>query len=147
MTVPPTKMADLVVAAAEVAGVVDRLTVQSFDWRGLRHLRRQRPDILLGWLTQGQTDAGQRLWWDGVDAAGLGGSVPQAVAGEGGPLWVPHRDELTAEIVAKSHDLGLQVIPWDVDATEDITRLMAWRVDGIITDRPDLALRLCAAGL
>jgi glycerophosphoryl diester phosphodiesterase len=139
LTVSPAEMADHVVSLADAAGVTGRLVVQSFDWRGLRHLRARRPDVALAWLTEEQSDAERRLWWDGVDAAGFGGSVARAVAAEGGPIWAPHRTELDASVVMKAHELGLRVIPWDVDRVEDMARLAGWSVDGIITDRPDLA--------
>ena len=142
LTVSPAKMADLVVGAADAADVMDRLVVQSFDWRGLRHLRRQHPHVALGWLTQGQTDAERRVWWHGLDTADVDGSVARAVAREGGSIWVPHRDELDAATIAEAHDLGLQVIAWDVNEAEDIVQILEWQADGIITDRPDLALQI-----
>ena len=41
-TVPPERMAEAVIAVAEQIGVTDRITVESFDWRGPRHVRRVR---------------------------------------------------------------------------------------------------------
>jgi erythromycin esterase-like protein/glycerophosphoryl diester phosphodiesterase len=139
LTVPPEVMADLVVATATAAGVVPRISVQSFDWGGLRHLRRHHPEITLGWLTQCQSDAERRRWWDGAAAADHGGSVPRAVAAEGGPTWSPQYQELTEELVAEAHALALRVVPWCVNDSRDMARLIAWNVDGLITDQPDRA--------
>ncbi len=51
-TVPPERMAEAVIAVAEQIGVTDRITVESFDWRGPRHVRRVRPNYPLAWLTR-----------------------------------------------------------------------------------------------
>ena len=41
--------------------------------------------------------------------------------------------------LAEAHELGLRVVPWTVNRQEDMRRLIRWGVDGLITDRPDLA--------
>jgi glycerophosphoryl diester phosphodiesterase len=132
-------MADAVVAAADAAGVAGRIIVQSFDWRGLRRLRRTRPEIRLAWLTSGAALADARGWWDGPDPSDFGGSVPRAVAAEGGPAWGADYADLTEDSVAEAHALGLRVVPWTVNRPDAMRRLCRWGVDGLITDRPDLA--------
>lgn len=44
--------------------------------------------------------------------------------------------------VSQAHRDGARVDVWVVDAAEHITRLLAWGVDGVITDRPDIATKL-----
>jgi glycerophosphoryl diester phosphodiesterase len=132
-------MADAVVAVADAQGAADRIIVQSFDWRGPRRLRRTRPDIDLAWLTSAALLAGVRVWWDGPLPADFGGSVARAVAAEGGRTWGPEHDDLTEETLAEAHALGLRVVPWTVNRPRDMRRLIRWGVDGLITDRPDLA--------
>jgi glycerophosphoryl diester phosphodiesterase len=147
-TVPPAEMADLVVAAADAAGVIARINVMSFDWRPLRHLRRTRPDVSLAFLTEDATIRDAALWWDGVTPAEHGGSVARTVAAEGGPTWSPHHVDLSESAVAEAHELGLRVVPWTVNQPADMDRLIAWGVDGLITDRPDLGrAALLRAGL
>lgn len=131
-------MAEAVVAVAEAQGAVGRLIVQSFDWRGPRRLRRRR-DIEVAWLTSRALLAGARTWWDGPHPEDFGGSVARAVAAEGGPTWGPHHTDLTEEAITEAHLLGLRVVPWTVNRPEDMGRLIRWGVDGLITDRPDLA--------
>jgi glycerophosphoryl diester phosphodiesterase len=122
--------------------------VQSFDWRGPRHLRRLRPDLTYAWLTSAQTVAAARLWWGGPAPEDFAGSVPRAVAAEGGSIWAPAFADLTRASLAQAHQLGLRVVPWTVNRPADIARLLGWGVDGLITDRPDLARRCVAeAGL
>lgn len=132
-------MADAVLAVADATGTSSRITVQSFDWRGPRHVRRTRPDIRLAWLTRAAILPQARTWWDGPHPSDHGGSVPRAVAAEGGPIWAPEHPDLTKDSLAEAHGLGLLVIPWTVNRPDDMRRLIGWGVDGLITDRPDLA--------
>jgi glycerophosphoryl diester phosphodiesterase len=141
LTAPPADVAEAVVAAAIAAGALPRLVVRSFDWRGLRHIQARYPDIPLVWLTSPATVADAVLWWDGPTAEAFDGSVPRAVAyaAGAGAAWAPAHSDLTQDQVAEAHELGLRVLPWTVNAPADMARLIAWGVDGLCTDRPDLA--------
>ncbi len=147
-TVPTVEMAERVATVVEAAGAAPRVRIESFDWRGPRHLRRTRPELRLAWLTRRATVAAARLWWDGPSPADYGSSVPRAVAaeggGRGGDVWAPDHVDLTAELVAEAHELGLAVLPWTVNRPEDMARLISWGVDGLVTDRPDLARAVMA---
>lgn len=134
-----TELAEAVAATADAAGVTPHITVEGFDWRGPRHLRRTRPDLRLAWLTRAETVADAAVWWDGPRPEDFAGSVPRAVAAEGGPVWAPDHRDLTAAQVAEAHALGLLVMPWTVNRPARMRRLIGWGVDGLVTDRPDLA--------
>jgi len=138
-TIDPAAMAEAVIAVAEAAGATRRITVESFDWRGPRQVRRLRPDLKLAWLTRPETVAAAALWWDGPVPADYGGSVPRAVAAEGGPIWAPHHADLDAELIEQAHTLGLAVLPWTVNTPAEMRRLLSAGADGLITDRPDIA--------
>jgi glycerophosphoryl diester phosphodiesterase len=138
-TVDAAAMAEAVIAVVEAAGAIGRVTVESFDWRGPRQVRRRRPDLPLAWLTSPDSIARAAMWWDGPVPADYGGSVPRAVAAEGGPIWAPHHVELTAEQIEEAHALGLAVLAWTVNAAEAMRRLLRAGIDGLITDRPDIA--------
>lgn len=138
-TVGAAAMAEAVLAVAEAAGALGRITVESFDWRGPRQVRRLRPDLPLAWLTSPQTIAEAALWWDGPAPADYGGSVPRAVAAEGGPIWAPHHAGLSGALIEEAHGLGLAVLAWTVNRAADMRRLLRWGIDGLITDRPDIA--------
>jgi glycerophosphoryl diester phosphodiesterase len=137
-TAPPHVLADATLAVIDIAGAAARVIVESFDWRVQRHVRRARPDIRLAWLTSRATVAAAELWWAGVTPTG---SVPACVAAEGGPIWAPDHTDLTAAQVLEAHALGLFVLPWTVNRLDDMRRLIGWGVDGLISDRPDLAAR------
>ena len=140
-SVGPEEMVERVlhaVDAARKAGAGERVTIQSFDWRAPRHVARVRPGIPRGWLTRAETVADPGLWWGVAEPLPL----PEAVAAEGGGTWTPFHAELTPELLARAHGLGVAVIPWTVNEPRDMARLIGWGVDGLITDWPDRAFPL-----
>lgn len=149
LTVPAADMADQVLATAVACAATGRLDLRSFDWRGLRHARRRCPGLALTFLTQPRTVADAALWWDGATPADHGGSVPRAVAAEApGACWAPEHHDLTRGEIEEAQGLGLRVIPWTVNAPSDLARLIGWGVDGVCTDRPDVARKVMGqAGL
>lgn len=52
------------------------------------------------------------------------------------------RQILGPRFVREAHALNLAVHVWTVDETEDMLRLLAWGVDGVVTDRPDRLARV-----
>ena len=68
----------------------------------------------------------------------------QALPGRQTALQVPEQREnvrvLTRRFVQAAHRAGVPVQVWVIDRPEDIRRLLDWGVDGIITDRPDIAV-------
>jgi glycerophosphoryl diester phosphodiesterase len=143
-TVAPEAMADAVLAVLDRAGATARARIISFDWRGLRYLHRSRPDLSLGYLTDADTVAAARLWWDGPSPEDFGGSVPRAVAAEGGTIWGPDFTTLTRSEVEAAAALGLLVNPWTVNEPKDMARLIGWGVGALTTDYPDRALAVMA---
>lgn len=141
-TVSAEEMVERVIDAIERAGAPDRVTIQSFDWRAPRHAARVRPGIARGWLTEAATIAAAPLWRGQPGAPTSIDAVPQAIAAEGGGTWTPFHAELTEALLADAHRLGLRVIPWTVNEPADMRRLIAWGVDGLISDVPDQALGL-----
>ena len=56
----------------------------------------------------------------------------------------PRETLVTAEFVRKCHLRGLAVNTWTVNDAVRMRELVALRVNGLITDRPDLALKVTA---
>ena len=65
--------------------------------------------------------------------------VPQLVKAAGCAVWSPNGGALGQALVQEAQALGLQVIPWTLNAPDDMVRVIGWKVDGLITDYPDRA--------
>jgi len=138
--------AKLVVAAVRGAGITQRVTVQSFDWRTLVELKRLAPEIETSCLTM-QTkdndtvkqspDGGASPWHAGFALRDHDGSLPATVKAAGCGAWSMLWRNLTAKELAEAHALGLKVLPWTVNDPSEMRKLIDLGVDGIITDYPD----------
>jgi glycerophosphoryl diester phosphodiesterase len=140
LTVGPVELAELIWDAVNAAGASERSALLSFDWRGLRHMRQHRPDAATGWLTQRMDKAERRLWWGADLAERCGYSAAASIVDQAGRFWLPELAELSKGAVMEAHRLGLSVVPWNVESPEAMLRAFALGVDGLIPDRPDLAI-------
>jgi glycerophosphoryl diester phosphodiesterase len=140
----PEAFAKALLATIERGGMSSRVIIQSFDWRALKAVHALAPKIPTSYLSAQQhfldnIAAGKAegsAWTAGVQFRDHG-SIPKMVKAAGGAIWSPYYPELSADLVKEAHALGLQVIAWTVNKTEDMARLIDWGVDGLITDRPD----------
>ena len=57
-------------------------------------------------------------------------------------IYSPYYKLLSQDKIARLHNQGIRVIPWTVNQRDDMVRLKAWGVDGLITDYPDRAIGL-----
>ena len=140
----PQRFVTLLLDLAAAEKFEDRIMVQSFDWRTLQLVQKLAPAIPTVYLTLQKGNAPtvslQRAteWTAGFDPAEHGGSLPRTIKDAGGAIWSPYFGDVTPELVAESHGLGLKVVVWTVNKKDDIARLIDAGVDGIISDRPDL---------
>ena len=149
----PDKFARAVVEEIRKAGVAERTSVQSFDWRTLAAVRQIAPEITRVCLSTQQPDEdtigrgkpGLSPWTAGLDVDEHGGSTPKLVAAFGCPVWSPNFRDLSAALLDEARSLGLRVIPWTVNEAGDMERLLDRRVHGIITDYPDRLRSIMAA--
>jgi len=147
----PEAFAKALLAEIEREGMGARVTIQSFDWRALRAVQELAPKMQTSYLSAqqrfldniGAGKAGGSAWTAGFQFADHG-SIPKMVKAAGGAVWSPYYPELSADLVKEAHALGLKVLPWTVNKTEDMARLIDWGVDGLITDRPDFLRELMA---
>ena len=149
-TPEPEAFARAVADVVRAAGMGERVTVQSFDWRTLKVVERIAPELARSCLTsEGQFDTMQRgidgpsPWTAGLDIDAYG-SVPALVRAAGCQVWSPSYRDLTEERLQRAKELGLAVVPWTVNAPEAMAQLVDWGVDGLITDYPDRARAVLA---
>ena len=143
-TAAPDEFVSAILASVRQAGMARRVTLQSFDWRGLKLAQQQAPDIPTAYLTIDTRDANNTkapAWTGGLQRADYP-SVAHMVQAAGGRLWSPHHAGLSEAAVRQAQQLGLKVIPWTVNEPADMQRLLDWGVDGLITDYPDRARAL-----
>jgi glycerophosphoryl diester phosphodiesterase len=118
-TLAPEPFARAVIAEVRKAGVAQRTTIQSFDFRTLKVVEREAPEIATAYLTSGKN------------------SDPAKVHEAGARVWSPDFRDLDAQKVAQARKLGLRIIAWTVNEPDEIQRVLALKLDGIISDYPD----------
>jgi glycerophosphoryl diester phosphodiesterase len=115
------------------AGAIDRVSLGSFGWRVLHAAREYEPRISTGASREEARWALYRSW--------IGWPLGRPSYRE---FQVPERAGATTIIsprfIAHARRAGLPVKVWTVDEPDDMRRLLRWGVDGLITDRPDLAV-------
>lgn len=120
-TLPPNAFARAVIAEIRAAGMAARATIQSFDWRTLKVVQEEAPEITTVYLTGRKFPDAQKK-----------------VRAAGGRIWSPNFLELDAATLKEARALGLQVVVWTVNEPAHIAAMLDLGVDGIISDRPDL---------
>ena len=144
-TLAPEPFVRALIAEIRKAGLTNRATIQSFDWRTLQIARREAPEIATVHLTsqQGAGDTvqvgkpGASPWLAGFDVDDYAGSVPKLVKAAGGTVWSPNYRDVTEALAREAQSLGLKIVPWTVNDEAELARLLDWKVDGLITDYPD----------
>jgi glycerophosphoryl diester phosphodiesterase len=112
------------------AGAEDRMLVGSFFDGRLRKFRR----ITRGTIATSAGPAAAAALWAASRLGRQGPAVPDAyqIPPEAGPMRVDER------MVQAAHSRGAHVHIWTINEAEEMRRLLALGVDGIITDRPDV---------
>lgn len=152
LTLEPEAFAGAVLDVLREEGVLRRASIQSFDWRALRHVQRIAPGIPTVYLSAQQRwldniqkgRPGPSAWTAGLDVDDYGGSVPRLVKTAGGGVWSPYYKEVDGALLREAHDLGLEVVVWTVNDPLKMGALIDLGVDGIITDYPDRLRRVLA---
>jgi glycerophosphoryl diester phosphodiesterase len=149
---PPETLARAIAKILEEERFVDRARIISFDWRGLRYIKKIMLNVHTAHVTRTKKGrdtiqkrkAGPSPWMAGFDIDDFD-SIPQAIKAAGGECWASdykhahgHGRGMTSKLVREAHGLGLEVFVWTVNNESDMKRMIKSGVDGIITDRPDI---------
>lgn len=118
----PEQFVDLLVKVLEQKKIVPYTVIQSFDARTIQVINRKYPHIKTSYLIDNNKSLEDNL----------------AVLGFKPFIISPIARMVTQDFVNKAHERNLKVIPWTVNTAEDISRLKALGVDGIISDYPNL---------
>jgi glycerophosphoryl diester phosphodiesterase len=133
-----TTLAERTVDLVRRADAVERVAIGSFYSAPLRRVREYEPRIRTGAAREETRWALYRsyVWWPLIRPAYAELQVPES---SGGTTIV------TPRFVAHAHRAKIPVKVWTVNAPEDMTRLLSWGVDALISDRPDLAVAAVAS--
>jgi glycerophosphoryl diester phosphodiesterase len=102
---------------------LERVVIQSFDFRVLKYWHQKYPDIRLAALVENTKSIDANL-------ADLGFKPS---------TYSPYFKLLNREKVKYLHQLRIRVVPWTVNEISDMLSLKGMGVDGLITDYPDRA--------
>lgn len=150
-TLAPEPFARAVVDEVRKAGMASRTQIQSFDWRTLQVVQKIAPEIPTVYLSiQRRMDnigalapEGSR-WTAGFQYREYG-SVPRMIRAAGGCCWSAYFNDLTPVLVQEAQALGLKVLAWTVNDPAAMEKLLGYGIDGLITDRPDVARKVLEA--
>lgn len=138
--------------AIRIDGLVDRTSVQCFDWGVLGLVGKEEEGVRRNLLVSPRylkpEPDGPSRWFDGLDVAeefvvtaaeqGFDAISPMHgspfLSGVDDPAYVPFA---SAGLIGSAHDVGLQVIPYVVDDPPTMAALVRLGVDGLITNYPD----------
>jgi glycerophosphoryl diester phosphodiesterase len=129
-------LAQAVLEVVRRTDAADRVCVGSFYRQGLEVIRALAPEIA---TSASQEEARWTLYraWCRWPLAGTRRYCAFQVPERAGRLRV-----VSPAFLAQAHRDGARVDVWVVDSANDMRRLFAWGVDGVITDRPDVAVAL-----
>ena len=122
---------DLTVEAIRTVLTDDLFNLQSFDIRTLKYLNQKYPTVRQAYLIEQMHG---KTIHELVEELGF---KPQIIS--------PYHALVDAEMVQYCKANQLQLIPWTINDTETMQKLVALGVDGIITDYPILAVQLFGA--
>lgn len=108
------------VAALESNDRLGDVIVQAFDWPFLAECRRLRPNLVVGALGRHEITAEKLAAVRAAGAQFIGWADP----------------DLTREGIALAHAHGLKVLDFTVDDEARATELIAFGIDGLISNRP-----------
>lgn len=131
----PEEFVDVILGAVRAAGKVDKVDIQSFDWRTLPLVQRAEPSIPRVALWDDTTWVPDSPWLAGVNPATAGDSIAGAES-VGATVLSPNYELVDRAFNDRAHAAGLRVIPWTVNAADEMRAQIAGGVDGIITDYP-----------
>lgn len=120
----PETFVKLLVAVIKQKGITPFVVIQSFDKRTLQILHKKHPEIRTSYLISNKKSFELNMQELGFN-----------------PFILSPEYKLVDEaLVKKCHDNHIKIIPWTVNTSEAIQKLKALKVDGIITDYPNLLL-------
>lgn len=120
----PQEFSDLVLQVVIDKGIASRTVIQSFDKRTIQYINKAYPKIKTSYLIGASNKK----------------NIAELIHDLGFTPFIisPHYSLVNEHFVKSAHEAGIKVIPWTVNDKQEIEKLEALRVDGIISDYPNL---------
>lgn len=131
-----------VLAVVRAHGARGTCSLRSFDAEVLQEARRQSPGLSRVMLAGTVADNVEPAL--AVDPATPAELLVELAVDLDVVAVAPGTDLLSADLVRCCHDAGLPVVPWTANDEPTLRRLLDLGVDGLCTDRPDLARAVVA---
>ena len=121
----PEEFSKLVYDLLDAYLPMNRVVIQSFDFRVLKYWHTTYPTVRLAALVENKKGLDANL-----KSLGFTPSV-----------YSPHYSFVTPEAVRRCRELKMRLIPWTVNDEREMLSLKGMGVDGFITDYPDRAAK------
>ena len=120
----PQRFAALLMEVVMKKKVSERVTIQSFDIRTLQVIHTSHPIMSLAYLIENTNILAVE---DNITRLGFTPAI-----------YSPAFQLVDPKLLDACRKLGMKIVPWTVNDKENIDRLIAMGIDGLITDYPDL---------
>jgi glycerophosphoryl diester phosphodiesterase len=117
-------------------GMESRVMVAAFRDTAMEQFRHECPEVATSASTAEVTG------FLALQRTGLAGSYGPPMQALQVPEWAGSLRVLSAEFVASAHARNLRVHAWTVNSEDDMRRLLALGVDGVMTDYPDRLIKV-----
>lgn len=117
----PNEFVDLLVGVLSKTSISDRVYIQSFDVRTLQYLHKKYPKYKTVLLVENEMSIQKNL----------------KILGFKPTVYSPEYILLDKNKVEFLHKKGIKVIPWTVNKKEDMSKIISYGVDGLISDYPN----------
>ena len=148
-TPDPERFVQLLLQEIKEHGMSERVQILSFDWRTLQVVQKLAPGMPTVYITAQLPTldnlgikSGQPSAWTAGFQHAQHGSVPRMIKAAGGSHWSSFWRELDAQKVREAQSLGIKVLAWTVNDRQSMGQMLDLGVDGLVTDRPDIAADL-----
>lgn len=150
LTPNPKEMVQIVLNDIKKSNLQDKIIISSFDWRILREVKNQSPEISRAYLTF-QQEKGLKIkktiyskspWIDHIPLT-IVYDLPKIIKELGGSAWHPYYKDINKKAVKDAHDYNLPVNVWTVNDEYNMLKMIEYEVDGIMTDYPLKLKELC----
>ncbi len=121
----PAEFVQLLLDELKRRGIENRTIVQSFDVRTLQEIRKLNGNIKLALL------ASEGAFSTHLHSLGF---IPE--------IYSPNYKLVTDTLMKEAQEKGVRVIPWTVNDSIEMKRLLDLGVVGFITDYPDLGVKI-----